>query len=89
MTYLGPNFAILKEPIRLRDLAKNNDVEFSIRMKQLNRTKLLWEVVVNFSGLFWSRNMENLALKDLFCTHQVKRTSFFRFISSFFDETSA
>ena len=35
--YLGPNFAIPPVPIRLRDLAENNDVEFSIRMMQLTR----------------------------------------------------
>ena len=30
--YLGQNFTIPLVPIRLRDLAENNDVEFSIRM---------------------------------------------------------
>ena len=41
--YVGPNFAIPKVPIRLRDLALNNAVEFSFRMMQLTRflTKLL------------------------------------------------
>ena len=35
--YLGPNFAIPEVSIRLRDLAKNEVVEFSIRMIQLTR----------------------------------------------------
>ena len=35
--YSGPNLAIPNVPIRLRDLAKNNVVEFSIRMMQLAR----------------------------------------------------
>ena len=34
--------------------------------------KLLWHVAEDTSGLFWSENMENVVLKDLFCTHQVK-----------------
>ena len=33
----GPNFAIPPVPIRLRDLAKNNNVEFSTRMMQFTR----------------------------------------------------
>ena len=37
LALLGPNFAIPPMPIRLRDLAENNDVEFSIRMMQLTR----------------------------------------------------
>ena len=54
--YLGSNFAFSKVPVRLRDLAKNNAVEFSIRMIQLTRflTKLLQQVVEDFCGLFWS-----------------------------------
>ena len=54
--YLSPNFAIPNVPIKLRDLAENNDVEFSIRMMQLTifRAKLLRQVAEVFSGLFWS-----------------------------------
>ena len=54
--YLGPNFTIPNVPIRLRDSAENNDVEFSIRMMQLTRfsTKLLRQVAEVFSGLFLS-----------------------------------
>ena len=35
--YLGPNFAIPKVPIRLRDLVKNNAVEVLFGMMQLTR----------------------------------------------------
>ena len=44
----------LNVPIRLQDLAKNNDAEFSIRVMQLTRflTKLLRQAVEDFSGLF-------------------------------------
>ena len=65
-------FSIPNVPIRLRALAKNNAVEFSIRMMKLTRlcTKLLQQVNEDFSGLFSFKNMENVALRDSFCTYQ-------------------
>ena len=59
---LGPNFAIPPVPIRLRDLAKNNAVEFSIRMMQLDFERsccgrllliMLWFVLVLKSWKMW------------------------------------
>ena len=68
--YLGPNFAIPKVPIRLRDLAKNSAVKFSIRLMQLTAyilnevaaagcCKLFWFVLVLKHG---ERNVEGLIL---------------------------
>ena len=37
LTYLRPNSEIPRVPIRLRDLAKNNAFEFSVRKMQLTR----------------------------------------------------
>ena len=34
--------------------------------------EVLGQVVEDFSGLFGVKSMENVALKDSFCTHQVK-----------------
>ena len=65
--YLGPNSAIHRVQLRLRDLAKNNAVEFSIQMMQLTIfwTKLLRQEVEDFSGLFWSQKHGKCSVERL------------------------
>ena len=55
-SYLGLDSEFPRVPIRLRGLARNNAVEFSMRKMQLTRlrTKLLRQVVEDMSCLFWS-----------------------------------